>query len=174
MVTKITVPKSIEKTLNYNEQKVKKTTAECLYAHNFLKEAEHLNLYEKLLRFKQLIALNKRALTNTVHISLNFSEKDNLNSKQLIEIAIVYMERIGFNKQPYLVYRHYDAGHDHLHIITTNIQRDGKRISVHNMGYNQSNKARKEIEIEFGLTKAEKLNANAIEKISPADVKKII
>jgi hypothetical protein len=42
MVGKITVPNSIKRALNYNEQKLKEGVAECIYAHNFLKEAEHL------------------------------------------------------------------------------------------------------------------------------------
>src|SRR4029079_6145587 len=71
------------------------------------------------------------------------------------EIASVYMEKIGFAEQPYLVYQHLDAGHPHIHIVTTNIQKDGRRISLHNLGRNESTKARKEIEIAFGLVKAE-------------------
>ncbi len=61
MVAKITVPHSIRRALNYNEQKMKEGKAECIYAHHFLKEAEQLNFYEKLNRFEQLIMLNKRA-----------------------------------------------------------------------------------------------------------------
>ncbi|MGI8583448.1 MAG: relaxase/mobilization nuclease domain-containing protein [Chitinophagaceae bacterium] len=39
------------------------------------------------------------------------------------------MDKIGFAEQPYLVYQHLDAGHPHIHIVTTNIQQSGKRIS---------------------------------------------
>jgi hypothetical protein len=53
-----------------------------------------------------------------------------------------------------LVYQHNDAAHPHLHIVTTNIQEDGKRISIHNLGKNQSETARKEIEDKYGLVKA--------------------
>ncbi len=43
MVAKITTPKSINRALNYNEQKVKWGKAECLYAGNFLHDANELN-----------------------------------------------------------------------------------------------------------------------------------
>jgi hypothetical protein len=155
MVAKITVPNSIKRALNYNEQKMKEGAAECIYAHNFLKEAEQLNFYEKLNRFEKLISLNKRASTNTVHISLNFGLNEKIEKNRLVEIASVYMEKIGFAEQPYLVYQHLDAGHPHIHIVTTNIQKDGKRISLHNIGRNESTKARKEIEIAYNLVKAE-------------------
>src|SRR5678816_1137659 len=111
MVAKITVPNSIKRALNYNEQKMKEGVAECIYAHNFLKEAAQLIFYEKLNRFERLIALNKRASTNTVHISLNFGLNENIEKDKLAEIASVYMEKIGFAEQPYLVYQHLDAGH---------------------------------------------------------------
>jgi hypothetical protein len=84
------------------------------------------------------------------------------------------MERIGFGNQPYVVYRHDDASHPHIHIVTTNIQSDGSRISLHNIGKNQSEKARKEIEIEFGLIKAESSKQTNNLNIDSLNVPKII
>jgi len=168
MVTKITMPTAIKRALNYNEQKVKEGNAECLYAHRFLKEADRLNFYDKLLRFENLIALNQRATTNTVHISLNFGPDEKIEKEKLIEIASVYMEKIGFNDQPYLVYRHTDAGHPHIHIISTNIRQDGKRISLHNIGRKESTKARREIEVKFNLVKAEDQKKRTPIEIQPA------
>ena len=83
------------------------------------------------------------------------------------------MEKIGFGEQPYLVYQHLDAGHPHIHIVTTNIQSDGKRISLHNIGRNQSAKARKEIEIAFKLVKAEDQKKQQSEEIKPFECTKI-
>lgn len=172
MVAKITVPNSIKRALNYNEQKVKEGKAECIHAHNFLKEHDHLNFSERLRRFETLITLNKRASTNAVHISLNFGLNEKIDTDKLVQIASAYMDKIGFRDQPYLVYRHFDAGHPHIHIVTTNITNDGKRISLHNMGKNQSAKARKEIEIIFNLVKAEQ-KKNLQEEIKPLNPQKV-
>lgn len=155
MVAKVTVPHSINRALNYNEQKVHREKAECLYASGFLKESADLNFYEKQERFEKLNELNKRAATNTLHVSLNFSPSEKLSKEQLVAIAKAYMEKIGFGDQPYLVYVHHDAGHPHIHIVSTAIKKDGKRISLHNLGRNQSTQARREIEKEFGLLRAE-------------------
>ena len=163
----------MKRALNYNEQKMKEGVAECIYAHNFLKEAEQLNFYEKQSRFEGLISLNKRASTNTVHISLNFGSNEEIERDKLAEIASVYMEKIGFKDQPYLVYQHLDAGHPHIHIVTTNIQNDGKRISLHNLGRNESTKARKEIEIAYKLIKAEEQKKQQPDKINSVQVPKI-
>ena len=154
MVCKVRSGKNIKGALNYNEQKVKEGVAECIGAANFVGEPQQLRFSDKLARFEHLIEKNARTKTNCVHISLNFGVSEKLNLNKLNEIAADYMEKIGFADQPYLVYQHNDAAHPHLHIVTTNIQEDGKRISIHNLGKNQSEVARKEIEEKYGLVKA--------------------
>lgn len=154
MVCKVRSGKNIKGALNYNEQKVKAGVAECIGAANFVGEPQQLRFFDKLERFEHLIEKNARAKTNCVHISLNFDVSEKLNQNRLNEIAADYMDKIGFGNQPYLVYQHNDAAHPHLHIVTTNIQGDGKRISIHNLGKNQSETARKEIENKYGLVKA--------------------
>jgi len=156
MVAKITIPKSIEAALNYNEKKVQKGTAQCLFAGNYLNDANKMNFYHKLDGFETNNRLNKMATTKTLHVSLNFDPSEKLSESKLVEIAGVYMEKIGFGEQPFLVYKHEDAGHPHIHIVSTTIKNNGSRINTHNIGKNQSEKARKEIEQAYGLVRAER------------------
>lgn len=155
MVAIIKTSNSIHSILNYNENKIKAGVAECICAENYPLELEKLSFNLKLNRFLKLASLNENAKRNSVHISLNFDPSENHSKEKLIEIANTYMEKIGFGKQPYLVYQHHDAGHPHLHLVTNNIQRDGKRIDLHLLGIRKSEPARKEIEELFGLVKAE-------------------
>ena len=83
MVAKITIPKSIEAALNYNEKKVQKGTAQCLHAANYLNEAKNMNFYQKLNGFEMLNNLNKRATTKTLHVSLNFDPSEKLSNDKL-------------------------------------------------------------------------------------------
>ena len=83
------------------------------------------------------------------------------------------MEKFGFGEQPYLVYQHLDASHPHIHIVSTNIQKDGKRISLHNIGRNQSNTARKELEIAYKLQKAESQLKSEAHEIRPLSAQKL-
>ncbi|HMI60640.1 MAG TPA: relaxase/mobilization nuclease domain-containing protein, partial [Puia sp.] len=66
-----------------------------------------------------------------------------------------YMKEIGFENQPYLVYRHHDAGHPHCHIVTTHVRSNGDPIEMYNIGKIQSEQARLRIEKEYQLTTAE-------------------
>lgn len=174
MVAKITILKSIEAALNYNEKKVQNGTARCLLAANYLSEAKDMNFYQKLNGFESLNSLNKRATTNTLHVSLNFDPSEKLSDNKLIELANVYMGKIGFGEQPFLAYKHEDAGHPHIHIVSTAIKESGFRINTHNIGRNQSEKARKEIEEQYGLVKAERQQKLIKPGIKPVNVEKAI
>lgn len=173
MVAVIHASSSLRNALNYNEQKVKEQVATCLAAVHYPKDLEHLNLYQKLGRLQNQSALNVRTKVNSVHISLNFDPSEKHSEERLREITDTYLQKIGFAKQPYLLYQHHDSGHPHVHIVTTNIKADGKRIELHNLGKNQSEKARKEIEIAFGLVKAEDRKQQQAWELKPVNVQKV-
>lgn len=174
MVAKFISGKSIKGALNYNEHKVRSGQAALIFAVDFTKDADQLTFNDKLKQLQDLADKNRRASTHAVHISLNFDQDDKLNEDKLCRIASSYMEKIGFDGQPYLVYQHYDAAHRHIHIVTTNIKNDGSRISLHNIGKNQSEKARKEIEKEFNLIRAESKKKEQQQYVNPIDVRKAI
>lgn len=170
MVAKISFPKSLDSALNYNEKKLERGIATCIYAGNYLRDAGEMNKAQKRKVLHMRNSLNERAQTKTVHISLNFPRSENLSGDTPTEIAKTYMERIGFGAQPYLVYEHRDAGHPHIHIVATAIREDGSRINTHNLGRGASAHARREIEILFGLKKA----AGVKKEIQPAPPQKLI
>lgn len=174
MVARINTGKNIRVTLHYNEHKVQQKQAEILGGCNLLMEAEQMNFQEKLATFQKLTSLNERVVTNTLHVSLNFDPSEKLDNEQLISIATDYMQGIGFGRQPYLVYRHFDTGHPHIHIVTTNIQKDGSRISMHNLGRNQSEVTRKSLEVKYGLLQAEsKKQEQELLKLKPVNALRI-
>lgn len=174
MVARITFPKNLLNALNYHEQKVNKGVAECLHAENFLLDEHQLKFYDKLNRFKNQIELNTTVQTTLLHASLNFEPSETFSKDELIEMATTYMNKIGFGNQPYLVYQHEDAGHPHIHILTTTIKDGCSPIYVHNIGRNQSEKARTEIENEFGLVKASGRNNTHEYQIPTANFEKVI
>jgi hypothetical protein len=173
MVAKVNSGKNIRGILNYNENKVKERAARCIHENLFGREVEKLTFAAKLKGFENLMNLNRRATTKAVHISLNFHASEKLSQGLLTDIASTYMERIGFGNQPYLVYQHFDAAHPHIHIVTTNIKRDGQRILLYNIGKNQSEKARKEIERQYNLVQASDRRQDQNEILKPVNIKKL-
>lgn len=173
MVAKIISGKSIRGMLHYNENKVSESKAQLLLAGGFAADVTQMSFHQKLQRFQHLTMLTGKVKTNAIHISLNFDSQDKLTNHQLQQITISYMEKIGFGDQPYLVYKHNDAAHPHLHIATTNIKSDGKRIDIHDIGRKLSEPARKELEIEFNLVKADGRRLSNTLEIKPVDLKKV-
>ena len=172
MVAVIHAGKSLREALNYNENKVKNGVATILDAGYYLKDPNELSFNEKLSRLQRLIDLNEAVKVNTLHISLNFSPEESLSESRLKEIAAVYLNKIGFARQPYLLYEHKDVAHQHVHIVTTSIRPDGSRIKLHNIGRNHSELARKQIETEFRLVKAEDHKGRVFE-LKPVDVQRV-
>ncbi|GGB26180.1 relaxase/mobilization nuclease domain-containing protein [Puia dinghuensis] len=170
MVVRIRTGKSIRGALSYNERKVTKGNADLLLASGFSCEVNRLGFSEKLRRFELLTEKNKWVQTNTLHLSLNFSPKEQLSPEKMQMIALDYMNRIGFGEQPFLVYRHRDANHPHIHIITTNIQKTGRRISLHNIGRTKSEPARKAIEEAFNLVKAETAKKQTVPQLTALEL----
>ncbi|MFA6059601.1 MAG: relaxase/mobilization nuclease domain-containing protein [Taibaiella sp.] len=155
MVAIIKTGSSIRHTFYYNDNKVKDGVADCIMAENYPMALADMSEHHRLNMLLRTAEKNPDVKTNSVHISLNFAPGENLSHDKLREIASEYMDKIGFGKQPYLVYQHYDAGHVHVHIATVKIRPDGSRIDMNNIGKNQSERARKEIEMKHGLVKAE-------------------
>jgi hypothetical protein len=173
MVAVINTGSSVRSIFNYNENKIEAEKAELIGGGNYPVEASglHRDLRLKLL-LKQL-ELNTNVKRGSVHISLNFdSSENNLSKEKLMEIANVYMDKIGFGSQPYLVYQHHDAGHPHIHIVSVKVQSDGKRIDMNNIGRNQSETARRDIEKAFSLVVAQCSKKEEIITIKP--VKSIV
>lgn len=167
MVTKIVSGKNIRGILRYNEDKVQKGEATLILANGFAGEASSMSAKQKYERFEHLLCMRPSVKTNALHISLNFHPSERLTSGMLQQIALTYMQKIGFDDQPYLVYRHTDAAHAHVHIATTIINVRGERIDTHNMGKNRSEVARRAIEKEFGLVPADGGQKKRVAEIHP-------
>jgi hypothetical protein len=159
MVTIIKIGSSINRIINYNESKVTQGQAQCIGAGNYPVDLDRLTDKIKKRRLTKITLLNQGIKRNAIHISLNFSPLEDHSRETLMAIANTYMQRIGFAKQPYLVYEHYDAGHQHLHLVTTYIKRDGKTMHIYNLAFHKSEPAREEIEEIFGLIKAREAKA---------------
>lgn len=174
MVARVNASKSLRNALHYNENKVRQSTAVLIHSRNFAKDTQQLGITDKLGTLQNLAARNERTKVNSVHISLNFDPSEKLDDETLQRIADSYLQKIGFGDQPYLVYKHEDASHPHIHIVTTNIKRNGKRIALHNIGKNQSEKARKQIEKNFNLVRADSKQRQQVYEVKPVNAEKLL
>ena len=78
--------------------------------------------------------LNPNISKPVAHISLDFSvqDKSRLTDRFMIDIAHEYMIKMGYKDTQFIIARHYDTDHPHIHIVINRINNNGKRISDQN------------------------------------------
>ena len=174
MVAVVKTGRSIHRVFNYNENKVKEGKAEIIGGGNYPFDPEKTSITMRLNRLLRQMELRPDVKVNSVHISLNFDPSEiNLPKEKLMLVAEAYMDKLGFGNQPFLVYQHHDAGHPHLHLVTTNITADCKRISLHHIGIEKSEPARKEVEQRFELVAAQGQKESVANKLQPISMGKV-
>jgi hypothetical protein len=173
MVAIINTGHSLRRIFHYNENKVNEGEAVCIAAVNYPKDVDKLSTSNKINRLIHQAALNENVTRNSVHVSLNFDASESFSKEKLEAIAITYMEGIGFARQPYLVYQHTDAAHPHIHIVSVKVTDTGERIDMQNIGRNQSEKVRKEIEQTFQLKKASHAEKGKLYELRPVDIERV-
>lgn len=104
------------------------------------------------------------------HISLAFHKADapKLTDEFMTILAQVYMERMGITDTQYIVARHNDTEHPHLHIIYNRVRYDKKLVpDKHERRRNV--KVCKELKMRYGLTFSKGKENVKVEKLHAQD-----
>jgi hypothetical protein len=132
--------------LRYNLEKVEKGIAEIL-EHSFASTAEKTILTEI-----QMVRIQRPNLKKFFyHTSINFPPGEDLPNDKMKQIGLDYLEANGFTQYQYIMCRHYDADHPHLHILVNRIGYDGSVLSDSN-DYSRSEKILRDLEKKYNLT----------------------
>ena len=78
--------------------------------------------------------MNPRLKNPVGHISLNFSAQDcdKISNELMVKISREYMKQMGISDTQYIIGRHYDKEHPHLHIVFNRVDNNGHTISDRN------------------------------------------
>ncbi|MEY8687610.1 relaxase/mobilization nuclease domain-containing protein [Bacteroides sp. AN502(2024)] len=96
--------------------------------------------------------MNPRVTKAVGHIALSFSKEDSprLNNTVMAQIAREYMEKMGIRDTQYIIGRHFDKEHPHVHIAFNRIDNNGKTISDRNDRF-RNKRICKELTKKYGL-----------------------
>ena len=96
--------------------------------------------------------LNPRVGKVVGHISLSFSAQDSpkLSNEWMVKVAREYLDKMGIKDTQYIIGRHFDKEHPHIHIAFNRIDNNGKTISDRNDRF-RSEKICKELTAKYGL-----------------------
>jgi hypothetical protein len=146
MIAKIVKGQSFKGVVNYVLDKAKQT--QLLTA-----EGVRLKSKESIIRsFVAQAGLNPKVSKTVGHISLDFSaqDKDKLTNVKMVQIAKEYLAKMGITNTQYIIGRHFDKEHPHIHIIFNRVNNEGKTISDKNDRY-RSEKICKELTEKHSL-----------------------
>lgn len=86
------------------------------------------------------------------HISLSYAPEDapRMTDETLVSLAKEYMQKMGIRDTQYIIARHNDQKHPHVHIVFNRVDNNGRTISDRNDCY-RNVKVCKELKEKYGL-----------------------
>ncbi len=154
MVAKIHRGSNLLGVLLYNHNKLDKQEATILHTQNIIQSISgNIEISEISRSFAPYLFANQKTEKPILHISLNPNPKDAISDKTFITIAQEYMLQMGFENQPFVVYKHSDIEREHIHIVSVGIDENGKKISD-SFEKIRSMKVCRNLEKQFHLTPA--------------------
>lgn len=130
MIANITTGSNLYGALFYNQEKVDKGVGTVLATHILREPVDgNFNVGETAEDILRWMPDHFRTEKPVIHISLNPDPKDNLSDEQLVEIAGHYMDRMGWGGQPYIVFKHSDIEREHIHIVSVQVDSEGRKIN---------------------------------------------
>ena len=152
--------------LQYNDKKVEKGNGELMMMKNFPTFINEASNQQEVRDYFKSISKNEKVKKPQFHavISTKFQEH---SKEELTKIAEGFMDEMGYGKQPFIAVFHNDTDNNHIHIVSTRVDKlSGKKI---NDSYEKlkSQKALAQVmEKIYGLNEGEKLNKFLSYKVS--------
>jgi hypothetical protein len=146
MIVAITKGNFAKGLIDYHEKKIENGRGELILDSTFSRSKG-----QRIAEFIDLAELNRSVKKDRyTHISVSFSDEDQLDREKQLKIAERYLEGMGYSDAPRLIYEHSDTSHRHFHIVTSTIDLNGKKIDIFRDHFRNQELSR-QIEKEFGL-----------------------
>jgi hypothetical protein len=116
--------------VSYNTNKVDRNKGELMLVANFGPlDALSNHRPQDFINYLQMISAQNKKIVNTqFHAVLSCAGKT-YDKHALTKIAVAWLKEMGYGEQPYLVIFHKDTDNNHVHMVTSRVDREGKKIS---------------------------------------------
>lgn len=130
MIVKILKPSATFKGVRYNTSKVDKDKGELMKVANFgaLQALQNLRPKDYVNYLEAQSAASKRTKYPQLHAVISCKGRSH-GKQELTVIAEQWLKGLGYGQQPYLLVFHKDTANNHIHIVSTRVDRDGKKIN---------------------------------------------
>jgi ribonuclease P protein component len=167
MIGKITIGKDFYGVLAYNEKKVDEGVGYVIDSN-----IEHSTPVNMTQEFNLIRELRPNLGKAVLHVSLNLPHSDSLNDRDFASIGNDYLDKMGFDNNQFIMYRHTDTEHEHIHIIVNSVKYSGRTVSDSNIK-RRSREILNELEKKYGLTQIAG-NKNAKKPLTQNEIEKTL
>ena len=115
--------------VQYNDKKVEKGTGELMLMKNFPSFINEKSSQEAVRNYLKSISKNEKVKKPQFHavISTKFQQH---SKEELAKVAEDFMQEMGYGNQPFLVVFHNDTENNHVHIVSTRVNKStGKKLN---------------------------------------------
>ena len=130
MIVHILPPADGFPAVSYNTDKVDTNKGELMKVANFgaLQGLMNVRPEDYKNHLAMVSATNKHVKRPQFHVVIS-AEGRTFDKHELTAIGEEWLAQMGYEKQPYLIIFHKDTPNNHIHLVTTRIDRTGKKIS---------------------------------------------
>lgn len=146
MIAKQIKGKDFYGVLAYNQKKVNTGNAYVL-----TQNIEEGSVVEMTKEFNHIRQLRPKLSKAVYHVSLNLPHDEKLMDTKFEQLAEDYLLGMGFDDNQYIVYRHLDQNHPHVHIIANRIKLSGEVVSD-SSDYRRSERLIRKLEKKYQLS----------------------
>lgn len=118
--------------VSYNTNKVDRSKGELMKVSSFgaLQGLQQVRPEDYRHHLAMVSATNKHVKRPQFHVVIS-AEGKSYDKHRLTAVGEEWLKAMGYVKQPYLIIFHKDTANNHVHLVTTRIDRSGKKISDH-------------------------------------------
>jgi hypothetical protein len=117
--------------IKYNTNKIDQNKAELMLIANFgtLQALNNPRPQDMVNYLLSVAAQNKnKKLKDTQFHAVISANGRNYNKHELTKAAVMWLKEMKYGEQPYLIVFHKDTDNNHVHVVTSRIDKQGKRI----------------------------------------------
>lgn len=168
MIAKIIKGKDFYGVLAYNDKKVEEGRG-----HVIDTNIADASTVEKTRMFNMVRVLRPNLRKAVLHVSLNLPYQDQLSDKKFAQLGNDYLKGMGFDDNQFIIYRHSDQDHQHIHIIANRVQYSGKVVDDSRDLF-RSKKLVRKLEEKYGLVQLEETTKQKKSQITQKELEKAI
>lgn len=113
--------------IGYNERKNEEGKSELLVAENFAMNPDNLKKSDYIAYMESVCRTNPAVKAKQFHAVISCKGRE-YSAEDLKNVALQYINKMGYGNNPYMIYFHSDTENNHVHIVSTRVQKNGQKV----------------------------------------------